>query len=259
MRPAMIQTQNLTKVYPNGATVADVSFDVPRGEVLAIVGRSGSGKTTVLKMLNRLIEPTSGVVLIDGQDTSGVRGEVLRRNVGYVFQRIGLFPRMSVAENVGITPKLLGMPSDQVRQRVDELLELVDLGSSIGGRMPTSLSGGEQQRVGLARALAGRPRILLLDEPFGALDALTREHLQRVFLRLQRELELTAVLVTHDLLEAFQLAARVAVMHDGKLVQLATPEELLQRPADSYVQDLLAVPRRQARFFDRFSKWSQSA
>ncbi len=259
MPPAMIRVEDLSKSYSSGAVVQGVSFEVPRGEVLSIVGRSGSGKTTTLKMLNRLIEPDAGRVYIDGEDTAKVSGETLRRNVGYVFQRVGLFPRMTVAENVGITPKLLGMASDQISRRVDELLDLVELDGSLRTRLPSSLSGGEQQRVGLARALAARPRILLLDEPFAALDPLTRERLQQVFLRLRQELQLTAVLVTHDLVEAFLLSTRIAVMRSGQLIQLALPEELLRRPANSYVRDLLDVPRRQARLFERFSERSEDA
>jgi osmoprotectant transport system ATP-binding protein len=254
MPDATICVENLSKAYPSGDAVKGVSFQVSRGEILSLVGRSGAGKTTTLKMLNRLIEPTAGRVLIEGEDNRALSGEALRRKIGYVFQKVGLFPRMTVGENVGISLKLLGLPKDQVSRRVDELLDMVELERSVRSRMPESLSGGEQQRVGLARALAAKPRIMLLDEPFGALDPLTRERLQRMFLRLHRELELTAVLVTHDLVEAVMLSARVAVMRDKQLVQLDKPANLIRAPNDSYVRELFEIPRRQARLFEAFSE-----
>jgi osmoprotectant transport system ATP-binding protein len=253
MSGAMIRVENLSKAYPTGEAVKSVSFDVAHGEVLSIVGRSGAGKTTTLKMLNRLIEPTTGRVWIDGEDSRAVPGEELRRKIGYVFQRVGLFPRMTVGQNVGISLKLLRFASDRTSRRVNELLDMVELPHTVRERMPESLSGGEQQRVGLARALAANPRIMLLDEPFSALDPVTRERLQQMFQRLQRDLALTAVLVTHDLVEAVMLSARVAVMGDKQLIQLDTPLNLMRAPADAYVRELFEVPRRQARSFEIFS------
>jgi len=246
----VIRAIGLSKRYSSGYAVQDVSFDVPRGELLSLVGGSGSGKTTTLKMLNRLIEPSSGHVEIDGEDTRRKPQEALRRHIGYAFQRLGLFPRMTVAQNIGITPKLLGWPAEQIQQRVDELLELVELGPQVRDRYPHSMSGGQQQRVGLARALAARPSIMLLDEPFGALDPLTRDRIQKAFHRIQKELSLTAVFVTHDLAEACILSDRIAVMHHGRLLQLATPSELLNHPADSYVEELVEAPRQNAQFLD---------
>jgi osmoprotectant transport system ATP-binding protein len=249
----MIRTRGLTKRYGAVTAVDDVSFDVENGELLALVGGSGSGKTTTLKIVNRLIEPTCGSVEVDGEDTAGRPGHLLRRKIGYVFQRLGLFPRMTVAENVAVVPKLLGWTREQTRDRVDELLELLELGGALRDRLPDSLSGGQQQRVGLARALAARPKVMLLDEPFGALDALTRDRLQRVFDRIRRQQSITAVFVTHDLSEAFQLADRIGVMRDGRLLQLASPAELVKSPADDYVHRLLDTPRQQARVFQSIS------
>lgn len=246
----MIEARGLTKRYGTAAAVQDVSFTVMAGELLVLVGASGSGKTTTLKMLNRLVEPTSGTVRIDGQDVGAVPEHLLRRRIGYVFQKVGLFPHMTVEQNVAVPLALLGWPARRVRARVVEVLELVELDPSFLPRMPTALSGGEQQRVGVARALAAEPRLMLLDEPFGALDPLTRDRLQQSFLRLRRRLGLTAVFVTHDMAEALLLADRIAVMKDGRLVQAGTPAGLLRAPADAYVERLLETPRRQARAFD---------
>ena len=247
----MIELQALTKVYDGGVVVSELSLTVPRGQLLVLLGGSGSGKTTTLKMINRLIEPTAGAVRIDGTETSTIPGSELRRRVGYVFQQVGLFPHMTVAENVGVTPALLGWSSDRIRVRVDELLTLVELDqSSVRDRYPDELSGGQQQRVGVARALAGDPSILLLDEPFGSLDPLTRQRLQDSLVRIRREVGLTAVFVTHDMVEALLLGDRIAVMNAGRLVQVGTPHELLTSPADGYVRQLMATPRRQAEVVD---------
>jgi osmoprotectant transport system ATP-binding protein len=243
----VIETQELTRQYGQVTAVDRLSLRVNQGELVVLLGGSGSGKTTTLKMVNRLIEPTSGRVLIDGQNASAIPPYELRRRIGYVFQRVGLFPHMTVGENVGVTLTLLGWDGARIAARVDELLELVELDPAlVGNRHPDHLSGGEQQRVGVARALAASPRLMLLDEPFGALDPLTRDRLQQSFLRIRRQLGLTAIFVTHDMVEALLVGDRIAVMHGGRLVQVGTPSELLQSPADEYVRQLMSTPRRQA-------------
>jgi osmoprotectant transport system ATP-binding protein len=231
--------------------VDGLSLTVDEGELVVLLGGSGSGKTTTLKMINRLIEPTSGRVVIDGQDALSVEPYELRRRVGYVFQRVGLFPHMNIGENVAITLTLIGWDRDRAAARVDELLQLVELDpGTVRERRPAELSGGEQQRVGVARALAASPRLMLLDEPFGALDPLTRDRLQQSFLRIRRALRLTAIFVTHDMVEALLVGDRIGVMHHGRLVQIGTPAELLQSPADDYVRQLMNTPRRQAALVD---------
>jgi osmoprotectant transport system ATP-binding protein len=243
----VIETQDLTRQYGQVTAVERLSVKVAEGELVVLLGGSGSGKTTTLKMVNRLIEPTSGRVLIDGEDASLIEPHVLRRRIGYVFQRVGLFPHMTVGENVAITLTLLGWDRQRTSARVGELLELVELDPQlVRDRHPDQLSGGEQQRVGVARALAASPRLMLLDEPFGALDPLTRDRLQQSFLRIRQRLGLTAIFVTHDMVEALLLGDRIAVMHRGRLVQIGTPSELLQTPADDYVRQLMDTPRRQA-------------
>ena len=250
----MIELRSLTKRYDDIVVVADLSLSIATGELLVLLGGSGSGKTTTLKMINRLVEPTRGSVLIDGSVTTSVAPHELRRRIGYVFQEVGLFPHMTVAENVAVTPSLLGWAPDRIRARVDELLTLVELDAGLlRDRRPDELSGGQQQRVGVARALAIGPGILLLDEPFGALDPLTRRTLQESFLHIRRELGLTAVFVTHDMVEALMLGDRIAVLNEGHLVQVGTPQELLTAPTDEYVRDLMSTPRRQAEVVDRLS------
>ncbi len=246
----MIQADCLTKRYGDAVVVDRLSLHVRAGELVVLLGGSGSGKTTTLKMINRLIEPTSGSVRLDGVDTAGLPPHELRRRIGYVFQRIGLFPHMSVGENVAVTPGLLGWPPARVAARVEDLIALVELDPALRDRRPSELSGGQQQRVGVARALAAEPRVMLLDEPFGALDPVTRERLQQSFLRIRTKLALTTVFVTHDMTEALTLADRIGVMHDGRLLQLGTPRELLTRPADDYVDRLMSTPRRQAAVVD---------
>jgi osmoprotectant transport system ATP-binding protein len=243
----MIRATGLTRRYGGTLAVADVTFDVPAGQVLALVGDSGCGKTTTLKMINRLVEPDAGRVVVEGRDAASVEPHALRRSIGYVFQAIGLFPHMTVGENVAVSLRLLGWPRDRIEARVAELLALVELDPPLAGRFPAALSGGEQQRVGVARALAASPRVMLLDEPFGALDPLTRDRLQRSFDALRRRLGLTAVFVTHDVAEAVVLADRIGVMRGGRLVQLGTAAELARSPADDGVARLLDTPRRQAR------------
>ena len=243
----MIEVEGLTRRYGRALAVDGVSFRVDPGQVLALVGDSGSGKTTTLKMINRLVEPDGGRVLVEGRDTASLDPHALRRSIGYVFQGVGLFPHMSVAENVAVPLRLAGWPRERTRARVAELLALVELDAALGSRLPVALSGGEQQRVGVARALAASPRVMLLDEPFGALDPLTRDRLQRSFDELRHRLSLTAVFVTHDVAEALVLADRIGVMRAGRLVQVGTPGEIARRPADDDVARLLDTPRRQAR------------
>ncbi len=245
----MILLENVSKQYDGGKfAVRDVSLRVPAGQMLVLLGGSGCGKTTTLKMINRLIEPTSGRIEVNGQDVRAADPVELRRGIGYVFQGIGLFPHMTIAENVAVVPKLLGWPAGRIDKRVDELLEMVHLPpAEYRGRLPSQLSGGQQQRVGFARALAAGPQVLLLDEPFGALDPVTRDELRGEFLQLRRRLGLTAVMVTHDMTEALLSADLIAVMNHGRLVQVGTPHELLTRPADDFVAALMEAPRRQAK------------
>ncbi|WP_454625817.1 ATP-binding cassette domain-containing protein [Bradyrhizobium cenepequi] len=249
----LIAYTNVGKTFANGGVVAvdDVSLEVAEGEFLAIVGGSGSGKTTLLRLTNRLIEADSGSVTVEGEDVRNVDPILLRRRIGYVFQSGGLFPHLAVGANIGITPRLLGWPAAEIAARVDELLELVQLdGAQYRERLPHELSGGQRQRVGVARALAARPRIVLMDEPFGALDPLTRDALGDDFRELHRRLKLTTVMITHDMTEALLLADRVAVMHGGKLLAQGTPADLSES-IDPYVGKLLHTPRRQA---ERLSK-----
>jgi osmoprotectant transport system ATP-binding protein len=226
--------------------VDDVSLEVAEGEFLAVVGGSGSGKTTLLRLANRLIDADSGGVFVEGADVRSVDPVALRRRIGYVFQSGGLFPHMSVAANIGITPKLIGMPASQIASRVDELLDLVRLDrTQYRDRFPHELSGGQRQRVGVARALAAKPRIVLMDEPFGALDPLTRDALGDDYRALHKKLGLTTVMITHDMTEAILLADRIAVMRTGRLLAQGNPLELSQSE-DAYVGELLRTPRRQA-------------
>jgi len=244
----MIHLDQICKSY-DGATYAvrDLSLRVERGELVVLLGESGCGKTTSMKMINRLVEPTRGKIEVDGQDVATVDPVELRRGIGYVFQRIGLFPHMTVGENVAVVPGLLGWAADETTRRVDELLELVNLPpAEYRERMPRELSGGQQQRVGLARALAARPAIMLMDEPLGALDPINRDELQDELKRIHRRMKLTTILVTHDMTEALLLADRIAVMKAGRLLQVGTPHELLSKPADDDVARLLATPKRQA-------------
>jgi osmoprotectant transport system ATP-binding protein len=248
----MIEARDLTKQYGPVTAVDGLTMSIGEGELVVLLGGSGSGKTTTLKMVNRLIEPSSGRILIDGEDARTLPPHELRRRIGYVFQRVGLFPHMSVADNVAVTLTLLGWDARRIAARVDELLELVELDPTlIRDRRPDELSGGQQQRVGVARALAASPRLMLLDEPFGALDPLTRDRLQQSFLRIRRQLGLTAIFVTHDMVEALTVGDRIAVMQNGRLAQLGSPGELLRTPANEYVRQIMNTPRRQAELVDR--------
>ncbi|HEY7843178.1 MAG TPA: ATP-binding cassette domain-containing protein [Bradyrhizobium sp.] len=243
----LIAYAHVGKTFDDGRVVAvdDVSLDVAEGEFLAIVGGSGSGKTTLLRLANRLIEADRGRITVEGSDVRALDPVLLRRRIGYVFQSGALFPHISVAGNIGVTPKLLGWPADEISARVDELLELVRLDKTHRDRLPHELSGGQRQRVGVARALAARPRIVLMDEPFGALDPLTRDGLRDDYRALHEKLGLTTVMITHDMAEALLLADRIAVMHAGKLKALGTPAEL-SKSGDTYVAELLRTPRREA-------------
>jgi osmoprotectant transport system ATP-binding protein len=243
----LIAYSHVGKSFDRGRVMAvdDVSLDVAEGEFLAIVGSSGSGKSTLLRLANRLIEADCGVITVEGTDVRELDPILLRRRIGYVFQSGGLFPHLTVAANIGITPKLLGWSPAKTTARVDELLELVRLdGGKYQERLPHELSGGERQRVGVARALAARPRIVLMDEPFGALDPLTRDALGDDYRALHRQLGLTTVMITHDMTEAILLADRIAVMRAGKLLAQGTPTELFASD-DDYVGELLRTPRRQ--------------
>jgi len=243
----MIAYADVAKRFAGGVQAVDaVSLDVAAGEFLAIVGGSGSGKTTLLRLTNRLIDADRGSITIAGDDIRAADPTALRRKIGYVVQSGGLFPHLSVADNIGITPKLLGWPAPAIAARVDELLDLVRLDrAQHRDRFPHQLSGGQRQRVGVARALAARPNIVLMDEPFGALDPLTRDALGDDFRALHNRLGLTTLMITHDMTEALLLADRVAVMRGGRLLAQGTPAEL-SRSTDAYVGELLRTPRRQA-------------
>jgi osmoprotectant transport system ATP-binding protein len=244
----LIAFAHVGKSFDGGRVKAvdDVSLEVTEGEFLAIVGASGSGKTTLLRLANRLIETDSGRITVEGEDVRAVDPVLLRRRIGYVFQSGGLFPHMSVADNIAITPKLLGTPAREISARVDELLDLVRLDrAAFRDRFPHELSGGQRQRVGVARALAARSRIVLMDEPFGALDPLTRDALGDDYRALHRKLGLTTVMITHDMTEAILLADRIAVMREGRLLAEGTPSALSTND-DAYVGELLRTPRRQA-------------
>jgi osmoprotectant transport system ATP-binding protein len=243
---AAIRLEAVTKVFPGStaAAVNELSLDVPPGTLTALVGPSGCGKTTTLKMINRLIEPTSGRIVVDGTDVRDRPAHELRRDIGYVIQQVGLFPHQTVATNIGTVPRLLGWDKQRVRDRVAELVELVGLDERLLRRYPSELSGGQQQRVGVARALAADPPILLMDEPYSAVDPIVRVHLQDELLRLQDLVQKTIVFVTHDIDEAIKLADRIAILAvGGVLEQYGAPEELLRRPANEFVEQFLGRER----------------
>jgi osmoprotectant transport system ATP-binding protein len=243
---AAIAVENVSKRFGDGPPVLDgVSLSVTRGELLAVVGASGSGKTTLLRLLNRLDDPSSGTVLIGGVEAASVDPVTLRRRIGYVFQEVGLFPHMTVAENIAITPRLLGWDRARTAARVDELLGLVRLDVGYRSRLPHQLSGGERQRVGVARALAAGPEMVLMDEPFAALDPLTREALGQDYRTLHDKLGLTTLMITHDIIEALELADRIAVLRGGAVVAQGPPVTLIdhQHP---YVKELMQTPRKLA-------------
>ena len=243
-----IEIGDLWKSYDQGSSFAlkGISLDVAAGEFLAVVGGSGSGKTTLLKTINRLIEPTRGAVAVDGADVHTVDPVLLRRRIVYVFQGVGLFPHLTVADNIAVTLRLLGWSRDAIAARVAELLDLVRLPRELAQRFPATLSGGQSQRTGLARALAARPKMMLMDEPFAAVDPITRDALSRDYRALHESLGLTTVMVTHDVLEAVLLADRIAVIEDGVLVACGPTNEMLTNPASEAVRALMEMPRRRA-------------
>lgn len=241
---ALLQLCDLCKSYETTDAVSGVSLAIDRGEFVALVGASGSGKSTLLKTVNRLVEPTSGTVRFDGEPIANLPLAALRHRIGYVFQSIGLFPHMTVSENIAIGPRLVG--EKLAARRVEKLLELVDLDPAMATRMPDELSGGQRQRVGVARALANEPQVLLMDEPFGALDPVTRDALGNRVRALHEKLGLTTVMVTHDMAEALLLADRVLVMEDGRIVADEAPQALLAGAGGAIAQGLVAVPRAQA-------------
>jgi osmoprotectant transport system ATP-binding protein len=243
---AEIRLDGVSKVYADGTVgVAELDLTFAAGELSVLVGPSGCGKTTTMKMINRLIEPSTGRILIDGEDVTRVDPEQLRRRIGYVIQNVGLFPHQTVRDNVGTVPRLLGWEKRRIRARVDELLDTVGLDPAVhGGRYPAQLSGGQRQRAGVARALAADPAVLLMDEPFSAVDPVVRERLQSEFLRLQETVRKTIVFVTHDIEEAVRIGDRIAVLSQGGHVeQFATPAELLGRPANAFVADFVGADR----------------
>lgn len=258
----MISFRDVSKTYHGGNAKNDaksnandqpmvavdrLSFEVARGETVVLLGASGCGKTTTLKMINRLVEPSGGEIWIDGESNQDIDPVLLRRRIGYIFQGIGLFPHWSVADNVASTPRLLGWPESRIRLRVDELLDRVGLPpDDFRNRRPDELSGGQRQRVGVARALAAEAKILLMDEPFGAVDPVTRDGLQQELTSMRDQLGLTIILVTHDVTEALLLADRIAVMDRGQILQIGPPSDLFASPADEVVARLLDMPRRQS-------------
>ncbi|WP_213975209.1 ABC transporter ATP-binding protein [Tepidanaerobacter acetatoxydans] len=240
----MISFKNVTKKFGEQIAVDNLTIDLPSGEITVLIGPSGCGKTTTLRMINRLIEPTEGVIYINGTDISKAEPVELRRNIGYVIQQIALFPHMTIAQNVGLVPYLKNWPEAKRKERIEELLEMVGMPpSKFYNRYPDELSGGQQQRIGVARALAADPDIILMDEPFGALDPITRATLQDELLDMQDKLGKTIVFVTHDIDEALKLANKIAIMKDGKVLQYDTPEQLLKNPAHGFVEEFIGRDR----------------
>jgi osmoprotectant transport system ATP-binding protein len=241
----MIRLERLTKRFPGQEepAVEELTMDIPRGEIVILVGPSGCGKTTTMKLINRLIEPTSGRILLDGEDVTRANPDQLRRRMGYVIQQIGLFPHQTIFDNIATVPRMLRWPDDRVRARVDALIEVVGMDPSrYRHRYPKELSGGQRQRVGVARALAADPPIMLMDEPFGAVDPITRERLQNEFLRLQEEIRKTIVFVTHDIDEAIKMGDRIAILRDRSIIaQYDTPEQILAAPGDGFVEDFIGA------------------
>ena len=253
MTKTSIQFKHVQKSFGDNLVIPDLSFTVQEGEFVTILGSSGSGKTTLLKMINGLLTPSAGEILIGGKKLADQDLVDLRRHIGYVVQQIGLFPHMTIAQNIGVVPKMLNWPHEKIVSRVTELLKLVQLDpESFADRYPSQLSGGQQQRVGVARALATNPPYVLFDEPFGALDALTRLELQREVKRIHDSLaNKTFLFVTHDINEALFLGQRVMVMHDGKIEQFATPEEVVTHPATTFVKELLGTVQQNEQLWGR--------
>lgn len=241
----MLKFSQVSKVYTNGfQAVKSVDFEVSKGEFIVLIGPSGSGKTTTMKMINRLIPHTSGTITIDGRDITKLNVAELRRNIGYVIQQVGLFPHYTIEKNIATVPQLKGWNKQQINERVQELMEMVGLDPETYAKsFPKELSGGQQQRVGVARALAADPEIILMDEPFGALDPITRDQLQDELLFLQKKLKKTIIFVTHDMDEALKLGDRIAILQDGNLLQIDTPEKLLTEPAHGFVETFIGKNR----------------
>jgi len=240
----MISFKNVTKKYDNFVAVDNITLNINRGEFVVLIGPSGCGKTTTLRMINRLIEPTEGTIYINGTDIGKLDAVELRRNIGYVIQQIALFPHMTIAQNIGLVPYLKNWPEKKRRERVEELLEFVGMPpAEFYNRYPNELSGGQQQRIGVARALAADPDIILMDEPFGAVDPITRATLQEELLRMQDKLEKTIVFVTHDIDEALKLADRIAIMKEGRVLQYDSPNQLLTNPSHGFVEEFIGRDR----------------
>ncbi|WP_063593617.1 betaine/proline/choline family ABC transporter ATP-binding protein [Peribacillus frigoritolerans] len=240
----MLKIENVSKIYKGGKkAVKNISFDIKKGEFICFIGPSGCGKTTTMKMINRLIEPSEGKILINGENIMDKDPVELRRQIGYVIQQIGLFPHMTILENITLVPKLLKWNDQKKKERALELLQLVDMGPEYLERYPYELSGGQQQRIGVLRALASNPPLILMDEPFGALDPITRDALQEEFKNLQRTLDKTIVFVTHDMDEAIKLADRIVILKAGEIVQVGTPDEILRNPANEFVEEFIGKDR----------------
>ncbi|WP_349728418.1 betaine/proline/choline family ABC transporter ATP-binding protein [Peribacillus frigoritolerans] len=240
----MLKIENVSKIYKGGKkAVKNISLDIKKGEFICFIGPSGCGKTTTMKMINRLIEPSEGKILINGENILDKDPVELRRQIGYVIQQIGLFPHMTILENITLVPKLLKWNEQKKKERALELLQLVDMGPEYLERYPYELSGGQQQRIGVLRALASNPPLILMDEPFGALDPITRDALQEEFKNLQRTLDKTIVFVTHDMDEAIKLADRIVILRAGEIVQVGTPDEILRNPANEFVEEFIGKDR----------------
>ncbi len=243
-REVMIRLEHLSKVFPGQKepAVEDLSMDIYDGEIVVFVGPSGCGKTTTMKMINRIIEPTGGKIFLQGEDVTTTNSDQLRRKMGYVIQQIGLFPHMTIADNIATVPRMLGWEKSRTSDRVDELLETVGMDKGYRDRYPKELSGGQRQRIGVARAMAADPPVLLMDEPFGAIDPITRDRLQDEFLRLQEEIQKTIIFVTHDIDEAIKMGDRIAILREKSVIaQYDTPETILTDPADEFVEDFIGA------------------
>ncbi|KZZ83620.1 betaine/proline/choline family ABC transporter ATP-binding protein [Bacillus sp. SJS] len=240
----MLKLTNLSKIYKGGKhAVKEINLEIEKGEFICFIGPSGCGKTTTMKMINRMIEPSKGSIFIEGENILDKDPVKLRREIGYVIQQIGLFPHMTIQQNIVLVPKLLKWPEDKKRARAEELLKLVDMGPEYLDRYPHELSGGQQQRIGVLRALAADPPLILMDEPFGALDPITRDALQEEFKKLQKTLHKTIVFVTHDMDEAIKLADRIVILRDGEIVQVGSPDEILRNPANEFVEEFIGKER----------------
>lgn len=240
----MIRFENVNKYFEETQVLQDLNFQIDEGEIVCLIGPSGCGKTTTLRLVNRLIEPSSGKIYIQDKDISNIDPVELRRSIGYVIQQIGLFPHMTIEKNISVVPRLKGWKEKDYCKRVDELLEMVGLDPNVyKKRYPAELSGGQQQRIGVIRALAANPSIILMDEPFSALDPISREQLQDELIKIQMEIRKTILFVTHDMDEALKLADKIGFMHEGKLIQLDTPEAILNRPANDFVRDFIGEKR----------------